>query len=60
MIGLLPFNDIDYYYAWFYGYTHFKENEQIFIHSIDVSDKDKATLLRNIKHYEDLILEVMQ
>lgn len=24
------FNDIDYYYAWFYGYTHFKENEQIF------------------------------
>lgn len=37
-----------------------KKTNKFFIHSIDVSDKDKATLLRNIKHYEDLILEVMQ
>ena len=35
-----------------------KKTNKFFIHS--VSDKDKATLLRNIKHYEDLILEVMQ
>lgn len=37
-----------------------KKTNKFFIHSIDVSDKDKVTLLRNIKHYEDLILEVMQ
>ncbi|HCD3928521.1 Na+/H+ antiporter subunit E, partial [Staphylococcus aureus] len=28
------------------------------IHSIDVSEKEKDSLLRSIKHYEDLILEV--
>ncbi|RRJ27721.1 Na+/H+ antiporter subunit E, partial [Pseudomonas aeruginosa] len=27
-------------------------------HSIDVTDKDKKNLLRNIKQNEDLILEV--
>ncbi|MCC3667677.1 Na+/H+ antiporter subunit E, partial [Staphylococcus epidermidis] len=29
-----------------------------FIHSIDVSEKDKENLLKSIKQYEDLILEV--
>ncbi|HDP2835839.1 TPA: Na+/H+ antiporter subunit E, partial [Staphylococcus aureus] len=28
------------------------------IHSIDVSEKEKDSLLRSIKNYEDLILEV--
>jgi len=35
-----------------------KDTNKFFIHSIDVSDKDKQNLLKNIKQYEDLILEV--
>ncbi|MFF5513083.1 Na+/H+ antiporter Mnh2 subunit E [Staphylococcus capitis] len=35
-----------------------KDTNKFFIHSIDVSDKDKQNLLRSIKQYEDLILEV--
>lgn len=37
-----------------------KNTNKFFIHSIDVSDKDKANLLKSIKQYEDLILEVSQ
>ncbi|HEG9602075.1 TPA: Na+/H+ antiporter Mnh2 subunit E, partial [Staphylococcus aureus] len=33
-----------------------QDSKKFFIHSIDVSEKD--SLLRSIKHYEDLILEV--
>ncbi|HDE0742527.1 TPA: Na+/H+ antiporter Mnh2 subunit E, partial [Staphylococcus aureus] len=33
-------------------------SKKFFIHSIDVSEKEKDSLLRSIKHYEDLILEV--
>lgn len=36
----------------------FKDTNKFFIHSIDVSEKDKQNLLRSIKQYEDLILEV--
>ncbi|MCF7594887.1 Na+/H+ antiporter Mnh2 subunit E [Staphylococcus warneri] len=35
-----------------------KGTNKFLIHSIDVTDKDKKNLLRNIKEYEDLILEV--
>lgn len=35
-----------------------KDTNKFFIHSIDVSEKDKQNLLRSIKQYEDLILEV--
>lgn len=35
-----------------------KKTNKFLIHSIDVTDKDKKNLLRNIKQYEDLILEV--
>lgn len=35
-----------------------KDTNKFFIHSIDVSEKDKQNLLRKIKQYEDLILEV--
>lgn len=35
-----------------------KDSRKIFIHSIDVSEKDKESLLRSIRQYEDLILEV--
>lgn len=35
-----------------------KGTNKFLIHSIDVTDKDKKNLLRNIKQYEDLILEV--
>ncbi|WP_154872734.1 Na+/H+ antiporter Mnh2 subunit E [Staphylococcus pasteuri] len=35
-----------------------KGTNKFLIHSIDVTDKDKKDLLRNIKQYEDLILEV--
>ena len=35
-----------------------KNTNKFFIHSIDVSEKDKQNLLRSIKQYEDLILEV--
>ena len=35
-----------------------KVTNKFLIHSIDVTDKDKKNLLRNIKQYEDLILEV--
>ncbi|EHJ06719.1 Na+/H+ antiporter Mnh2 subunit E [Staphylococcus simiae] len=35
-----------------------KDSRKFFIHSIDVSEKDKESLLRSIKQYEDLILEV--
>lgn len=35
-----------------------KDTNKFFIHSIDVSDKDKRNLLKSIKQYEDLILEV--
>lgn len=35
-----------------------KDTNKFFIHSIDVSDKDKQNLLKSIKQYEDLILEV--
>ena len=34
------------------------QDSKSFIHSIDVSEKEKDSLLRSIKHYEDLILEV--
>lgn len=34
-----------------------QDSKKFFIHSIDVSEK-KDSLLRSIKHYEDLILEV--
>lgn len=37
-----------------------KDTNKFFIHSIDVSDKDKQNLLKNIKQYEDLILEVIR
>lgn len=33
-----------------------KDTNKFFIHSIDVSEKDKQNLLRSIKQYEDLIL----
>ncbi|MCU5746901.1 Na+/H+ antiporter Mnh2 subunit E [Staphylococcus sp. SQ8-PEA] len=32
--------------------------KKFFIHAIDVSEDEKATLLRSIRQYEDLILEV--
>lgn len=35
-----------------------KGTNKFLIHSIDVTDKYKKNLLRNIKQYEDLILEV--
>jgi len=35
-----------------------KDTNKFFIHSIDVSEKDKQNLLRSIKQYEDLILKV--
>ena len=35
-----------------------KNTNKFFIHSIDVSEKDKEHLLKSIKQYEDLILEV--
>lgn len=35
-----------------------KGTNKFLIHSIDVTNKDKKNLLRNIKQYEDLILEV--
>lgn len=35
-----------------------KDTNKFFIHSIDVSEKDKQNLLRSIKQYEGLILEV--
>ncbi|WNF18476.1 Na+/H+ antiporter Mnh2 subunit E [Staphylococcus warneri] len=35
-----------------------KGTNKFLIHSIDVTEKDKKNLLRNIKQYEDLILEV--
>lgn len=35
-----------------------KDTNKFFIHSIDVSEKDKQKLLKSIKQYEDLILEV--
>lgn len=35
-----------------------KNTNKFFIHSIDVSGKDKENLLKSIKQYEDLILEV--
>ena len=35
-----------------------KDTNKFFIHSIDVSEKDKQNLLRSIKQYEYLILEV--
>lgn len=35
-----------------------KDTNKFFIHSIDVSEKDKQNLLKSIKQYEDLILEV--
>ena len=35
-----------------------KNTNKFFIHSIDVSEKDKQKLLKSIKQYEDLILEV--
>ena len=35
-----------------------KDTNKFFIHSIDVSEKDKQNLLRSIKQYEDLSLEV--
>ncbi|HCY0500225.1 TPA: Na+/H+ antiporter Mnh2 subunit E, partial [Staphylococcus aureus] len=35
-----------------------QDSKKFFIHSIDVSEKEKDSLLRSIKHYEDLILEV--
>lgn len=35
-----------------------KNTNKFFIHSIDVSEKDKENLLKSIKQYEDLILEV--
>ncbi|HDJ3337013.1 TPA: Na+/H+ antiporter Mnh2 subunit E, partial [Staphylococcus aureus] len=37
-----------------------QDSKKFFIHSIDVSEKEKEkdSLLRSIKHYEDLILEV--
>lgn len=35
-----------------------KDTNKFFIHSIDVSEKNKQNLLRSIKQYEDLILEV--
>lgn len=35
-----------------------KDTNKFFIHSIDVSEKEKQNLLRSIKQYEDLILEV--
>lgn len=35
-----------------------KGTNKFLIHSIDVTDKDKKNLLRNIKQYENLILEV--
>ena len=34
-----------------------KNTNKFFIHSIDVSEKDKENLLKSIKQYEDLILE---
>ncbi|HHO6190225.1 TPA: Na+/H+ antiporter Mnh2 subunit E, partial [Staphylococcus aureus] len=35
-----------------------QDSKKFFIHSIDVSEKEKDSLLRSIKNYEDLILEV--
>lgn len=35
-----------------------KDSKRFFIHSIDVSEKEKNSLLKSIKQYENLILEV--
>ena len=37
-----------------------KTTNKFFIHSIDVSEKEKESLLKSIKHYENLITEVSQ
>ncbi|MCE5090634.1 Na+/H+ antiporter subunit E [Staphylococcus devriesei] len=37
-----------------------KTTNKFFIHSIDVSEKEKESLLKNIKQYENLIMEVSQ
>lgn len=37
-----------------------KTTNKFFIHSIDVSEKEKESLLKNIKQYENLITEVSQ
>ena len=34
------------------------EKKKFFIHAIDVSEEEKAKLLKSIRQYEDLILEV--
>lgn len=34
------------------------EKKKFFIHAIDVSEEEKANLLKSIRQYEDLILEV--
>lgn len=36
------------------------EKKKFFIHAIDVSEEEKAKLLKSIRQYEDLILEVAQ
>lgn len=37
-----------------------KEKQKFFIHAIDVSDKEKQKLLKSIRQYEGLILEVAE
>ncbi|WP_270892949.1 Na+/H+ antiporter Mnh2 subunit E [Staphylococcus saprophyticus] len=37
-----------------------KEKKKFFIHAIDVSDKEKKKLLKSIRQYEGLILEVAE
>ena len=58
VIGLLLFNDFNYYYSGSTVIRISKNTNKFFIHSIDVSEKDKEHLLKSIKQYEDLILEV--
>ncbi|ATH60924.1 MULTISPECIES: Na+/H+ antiporter Mnh2 subunit E [Staphylococcus] len=37
-----------------------KERKKIFIHAIDISEKEKQKLLKSIRQYEGLILEVAE
>ncbi|PNZ17873.1 Na+/H+ antiporter subunit E, partial [Staphylococcus succinus] len=37
-----------------------KKKQKFFIHAIDVSDKEKQKLLKSIRQYEGLILEVTE
>ena len=60
MIGQLRFNYSNHYYAGSTVIRISKTTNKFFIHSIDVSEKEKESLLKSIKQYENLITEVSQ